>query len=102
MDTLIAAAVCARAAARCAPEVRVAPALAYGASGEHQDFPGTISIGTEALAHALIELGRSARTWAARLVFVNGHGGNLDAVRAAVAQAGGRGMRGIMEAVPAR
>ena len=30
----------------------VAPAIAYGASGEHQSFAGTISIGTEALIDA--------------------------------------------------
>jgi mycofactocin precursor peptide peptidase len=62
----------------------VAPALAYGASGEHQDFPGTISIGTEALTLLLVEYGRSACTWAQRVVFVNGHGGNVDALAAAV------------------
>ena len=32
----------------------------------------------------LIEYGRSASDWADRLVFVNGHGGNVDALRAAV------------------
>ncbi len=58
-------------------DAAVAPALAYGASGEHQDFPGTISIGHSALTLLLIEYARSAGAWAKRVVFVNGHGGNL-------------------------
>ncbi|WP_348787304.1 mycofactocin biosynthesis peptidyl-dipeptidase MftE [Leifsonia sp. NPDC080035] len=64
--------------------VAVAPAVPFGASGEHQEFPGTVSIGTEALALVLVELARSLGTWAAGVVFVNGHGGNLDAFGAAV------------------
>jgi creatinine amidohydrolase len=62
----------------------LAPALAYGASGEHEDFPGTISIGTAALGALLVEYGRSAGRWAGRLLVVNGHGGNLEALRTAV------------------
>nr|WP_204264040.1 mycofactocin biosynthesis peptidyl-dipeptidase MftE [Geodermatophilus normandii] len=62
----------------------LAPALAYGASGEHEDFPGTVSIGTEALTVLLVEYGRSACRWAGRMLVVNGHGGNLDALRRAV------------------
>ena len=62
----------------------VGPAVAYGASGEHEGFPGTISIGTEALEHLLVEFGRSAMNWANRLVFVNGHGGNVGALAGAV------------------
>lgn len=62
----------------------VAPAVAYGASGEHQSYAGTVSIGTQALTTTLVELGRSLTTWASRVIFVNGHGGNLDALRAAV------------------
>jgi mycofactocin system creatininase family protein len=58
----------------------VAPAIGYGDSGEHQSFPGTVSIGTEALAKLLVEYGRSATCWAARLLFVNGHGGNVTAL----------------------
>ena len=61
----------------------VAPALPYGASGEHAGFPGTLSIGTSALTHVLIELVRS--TEFARVLLVNGHGGNADAVTEAVA-----------------
>jgi mycofactocin precursor peptide peptidase len=87
-DTRIATAVArgARAglAARLAHDWSVAPAIAYGASGEHQDFPGTISIGTDALTMLLVEYGRSAASWAARLVFVNGHGGNVAALHHAV------------------
>ncbi len=62
----------------------VAPAIAYGASGEHQSFAGTISIGTEALIQLLLEYGRSACCWARRVVFVNGHGGNVPALGEAV------------------
>jgi creatinine amidohydrolase len=81
-DTVIAQAVAAGVAERlggwCAPPV------AYGSSGEHQSFPGTISIGTPVLGQLVVELVRSLRYWASRVVLVNGHGGNLEAVRAAV------------------
>ena len=82
-DARVAAAVAARAGGNGA--LLVAPPVAYGASGEHEGFPGTVSIGHEALRLLLVELGRSAARWAGRLVFVNGHGGNVptlvDAVR---------------------
>jgi len=88
-DTRIAAAVADAAATRLAASVdgrhfMVAPAVAYGASGEHQGFPGTVSIGSAALELVLLEFGRSASDWAAGLVFVNGHGGNVSALAAAV------------------
>lgn len=63
----------------------VAPPVGYGASGEHEDFSGTVSIGTSALRLLLVEFGRSALRWASRLVFVNGHGGNVEALAAATA-----------------
>ncbi|WP_101523279.1 mycofactocin biosynthesis peptidyl-dipeptidase MftE [Nocardioides houyundeii] len=88
-DTLIATAVAEAAAERLGGPgagVWVAPALAYGSSGEHQSFPGTASIGTEALRFLVVELVRSLRTWSERVVLVNGHGGNLTALRAAVDQ----------------
>lgn len=56
--------------------VLVAPSVTYGASGEHEGFPGTVSIGHEALHLLLTELGRSATRWAQGVIFVNGHGGN--------------------------
>jgi mycofactocin precursor peptide peptidase len=82
-DTTVAAAVASSAVAALDGAL-LAPALAYGASGEHEGFPGTISIGTEALTTLLVEYGRSACRWAGRVLMVNGHGGNLDALRAAV------------------
>jgi creatinine amidohydrolase len=78
-DTRIAAAVAA-AAAEGRPGVAVAPALPIGASGEHAAFPGTLSMGTEALARVLLELGRDASTHWNAVLFVNAHGGNADAV----------------------
>lgn len=63
----------------------VAPAIGYGASGEHEEFSGTVSVGTSALRLLLVEFGRSASRWASRLVFVNGHGGNTEALTAAAA-----------------
>ena len=80
-DTRIAAAVAARAATGA---LLVAPPVAYGASGEHEGFAGTVSIGHEALRLLLVELGRSAARWAGRLVFVNGHGGNVSSLVEAV------------------
>ena len=79
-DTVIATAVAHEAAV--ALDAWVAPPLAFGSSGEHQSFPGTASIGTEALTHVLVELVRSVRTWAERVVVVNAHGGNLAALTA--------------------
>jgi mycofactocin system creatininase family protein len=69
----------------------VAPPIAFGSSGEHAAFPGTLSIGTGALTEVLVELGRDAsRHWDA-LLLVNGHGGNREAVAEAVARLTGEG-----------
>lgn len=62
----------------------VGPTIAYGASGEHQSFPGTASIGTSALELSIVELVRSLQSWSGQVVLVNGHGGNVNAVVAAV------------------
>jgi creatinine amidohydrolase len=83
-DTRIATAVACRACAG-RPGVAVAPAFAIGASGEHADFPGTLSIGTEALTACLTELSRHASLHWPALLLVNGHGGNAAAVEAAIA-----------------
>lgn len=90
-DTVIAGAV-AEEAARGRDELAVAPALPYGASGEHADFPGTLSLGQEALETALVELVRSADQFA-DVVLVCWHGGNAEPVERAVRRGRGEGRR---------
>lgn len=84
-DTDIAMALAERAAERMAGMV-VAPALPYGSSGEHADFPGTLSIGQGATELALLELCRSASHSFDRTILISTHGGNTAPVRAAVAR----------------
>jgi creatinine amidohydrolase len=78
-DTRIAVAVAERACAGRAG-VGLAPAIAIGASGEHADFPGTLSIGHVALSTLLVELGRHASLHWPAVLLVNGHGGNAGAI----------------------
>jgi mycofactocin system creatininase family protein len=84
-DTRIAQAVASRACAG-RPGAGLAPAIPVGASGEHADFPGTLSIGTAALTTLLVELGRHASLHWPAMLLVNGHGGNAPAISDAVRQ----------------
>ncbi len=63
--------------------VVVAPALPYGASGEHACFPGTCPSGRPRLL--LVELVRST-DHIGRVLLLSGNGGNADAARAATQQ----------------
>ncbi|HEX3707749.1 MAG TPA: mycofactocin biosynthesis peptidyl-dipeptidase MftE [Mycobacteriales bacterium] len=82
-DTDVAIALC-EALAEARDDIVVAPAMAYGSSGEHEGFAGTLSIGQEAVELVVVELVRSAmRTFDAVLV-VSAHGGNLECVSRAV------------------
>ncbi|MCW2623257.1 MAG: mftE [Frankiales bacterium] len=81
-DTDIAVALAARLARR--HPVTVAPALSYGSSGEHAGFPGTLSIGAEALELVLVELVRSATLTWSRVLLLTAHGGNAVPVTQAV------------------
>ncbi|GAA0658034.1 mycofactocin biosynthesis peptidyl-dipeptidase MftE [Streptomyces thermocarboxydovorans] len=93
-DTAVARAVTERAVARLGADgtdVVIAPPLTYGASGEHEGFPGTVSIGHEALRLLITEIGRSLLRWAGRLLVVNGHGGNVPGLADAVTGLRGEG-----------
>jgi len=81
VDTVTANAI-ARGLAERRVDVTVAPALPYGASGEHAGFAGTLSIGTDVASRVLVELIRSADAYRGVLL-VNAHGGNAEAVAAA-------------------
>lgn len=80
-------------------EPTLGPALTVTASGEHAGFLGTLSIGTDTTATVIVELARSA-TWADRIVFVNGHGGNHDAVVQATEVAHQEGRRVLFWSPP--
>lgn len=82
-DTDLAVALCDRLA-QARSDVLIAPAVAYGSSGEHAGFSGTLSIGQAAVQLLITELGRSARETFSRLVFVSAHGGNTAPVARAV------------------
>jgi creatinine amidohydrolase len=90
-DTDIALALADGLARAAEAEVVVAPAVAYGSSGEHQAFPGTLSIGADATELLLVELGRSATCTWSRVLFISTHGGNVDAVERAVTRLRGEG-----------
>jgi len=78
-DTRIAEAVAARVVAS-NNTAWLGPTIAIGASGEHQGFAGTLSVGTEVLASMLIEIVRTAGPEFDRIAVINAHGGNLAAL----------------------
>jgi creatinine amidohydrolase len=75
-----------RAAARVPADwpVLFLPPQAIGASEEHGEFPGTLTLPSELLTRVLTEIGASvARAGCRKLVFINAHGGNNPAIDAA-------------------
>ena len=84
-DTIVAERLALAAAQSVEAVAVVAPAVAYGSSGEHAGFAGTLSIGRKALEMIVTELVRSLDdSRPAGVVLVNGHGGNLHPVLAAI------------------
>ena len=80
-DTQIASYLCATATQNI-DNLVIAPAISISASGEHAGFPGTISLGIDVFTTVIVELVRSC-DWAAGVILVHGHGGNLAAVQRA-------------------
>ena len=88
-DTVIAEALAARLAAA-VPDVVVAPALPFGSSGEHAGFAGTLSIGQAGLELVVVELVRSADSFAGT-VLISAHGGNAEPLSRAATLLAGEG-----------
>jgi len=72
------------AAAATDPLLLVAPVVAYGSSGEHDGFAGTLSIGRSVTEALLVELGRSAVGAFSHVVLVCAHGGNASPMAGAL------------------
>jgi mycofactocin precursor peptide peptidase len=83
-DTRIATAL-AEAAAAGRKDVAVAPTVPFGSSSEHAGFPGTLSLGQEALEELLVELVRSADDFET-VVLASWHGGNAEPLARAAAR----------------
>jgi creatinine amidohydrolase len=74
-DTLIAAAIAERIAVDY--DLLLLPPIAIGASHEHADFKGTVSVSSMTLHAIVTDVAASLdRAGVAKLVVVNGHGGN--------------------------
>jgi creatinine amidohydrolase len=99
-DTVVASALVDRLAAT-RDDVLVAPALAYGSSGEHAAFAGPPTESVPATTAVLVELVRSTDAFRG-VVLVCGHGGNVEAVGAAadVARSEGRDVLAWFPSVP--
>lgn len=66
-------------------DVWTLPPLSYGSSSEHTWAPGTLSLSNATVLAALGDLGESiARTPARKVVFLNGHGGNVAILQVAL------------------
>jgi len=70
-------------AATCSdPKPLVLPLIPYGVSYHHEDFIGTMSISNETFSRLVYEIGMSAaRNGITKIVIINGHGGNVPALK---------------------
>jgi len=76
-DTRAAEQIARRLAERIGPRALVLPTLPYGLSEHHMGFPGTLSIGPDAMLAVLRDVASAAKRQGFRLLmFVNGHNGN--------------------------
>ena len=76
-DHVIANAYCERAAERLAPRLLALPAIPWGISDHHMNFPGTMTLRPETFLDLLEDIIVSMRHHGfRRFLIVNGHGGN--------------------------
>ncbi len=72
-----------KVAAACSePHPLVLPLVPYGVSYHHDDFIGTFSVSNDTLSRFIYEIGMSAaRNGITKLIIINGHGGNVPALK---------------------
>ena len=95
-DSAIAVAFAQRLAGDLGDRALLCPPLPYGLSEHHMGFAGTLTLRAETLLGFLSDLVESLTRWnLRRLLVVNGHGGNVDAIRLA-ARAARRDQRALV------
>ena len=83
-DTAIAASLATRLADELGTQAVLLPRLDYGLSEHHLAFPGTLTLRPETYLQLIADVVESLAQWGQRrLLIVNGHGGNIDALRLA-------------------
>jgi len=83
-DVRICEEVCRRLGEQIPGEVVILPALAYGVSPHHLDFPGSLAISELTYVQFVVDiLGSLAHHGFRRMLVVNGHGGNQSAIEMA-------------------
>jgi creatinine amidohydrolase len=81
-DTAIAWSLAQRLEVELGPDALLLPRLEYGLSEHHLRFPGTLTLRPETYLHLVLDVIESVARWELRRVLViNGHGGNIDALR---------------------
>lgn len=77
-DIATASGIARRLAEQLYPQAVLLPGVPYGLSYHHMAFPGTITFSPETFIAALVDVARSLkRNGVLRLLFVNGHAGNM-------------------------
>ncbi|MGH8946739.1 MAG: creatininase family protein [Acidimicrobiia bacterium] len=81
-DLAVAQALADRLHADLGEEAVLCPPVSYGLSEHHMGFAGTLTLRPDTLVAIFADLVESLATWGLRRVLViNGHGGNIDALR---------------------
>jgi len=87
-DSAIAEAFARRLATDLGEDAVLCPPLRYGLSEHHLDFPGTLTLRPATFIALVADVVESLAHWNLRRVLVvNGHGGNIDALRLAAREA---------------
>lgn len=83
-DTAIASGLAERLADDLGADAILLPRLDYGLSEHHLHFPGTLTLRPESYLALIADIVESLAHWGMRrVIIVNGHGGNIDALRLA-------------------
>jgi creatinine amidohydrolase len=87
VDYRVAEEIARRASSRCSRASVVLPPIPFGLSGHHLDFPGTVSISFDAFRAICTDVALSLSAHGVqRLIFVNGHMGNMSALSVIVTE----------------
>ncbi len=81
-----------------AMDILVAPTLCYGVSPHHMAFPGTVTLSPDTFIAVVCDVVQSLVTHGFRkIIFINGHGGNIAPIQVALVQLKAKGVPGIFQ-----